>query len=78
MVDDPLNLMRAMPPKGARSPSRTGSETGRAVLSHAFSAHGFLFYETSTDFADFRRFCLFESVQIGTEGICGRTSILFL
>jgi hypothetical protein len=37
-MDDPLNLMRVMPPKGGPNPD------GRFNLSHAsFSAHGFLF-----------------------------------
>ena len=35
MVDDPLNLMRVMPPKGVRA--------GLAVSAVHFSAHGFLF-----------------------------------
>jgi hypothetical protein len=40
-LDDPLNLMRVMPSKGARVRCRTGD-----FQPCDFSAHGFLFCET--------------------------------
>src|SRR5439155_25365721 len=47
LVDDPLNLMRLMPPKEARSPSRTAS-----ISAMRFHAYGFFCFADRTNRMD--------------------------